>query len=453
MCSEHSASHLSPVTPSPRGGGGHTKRRGGRSTGVRALATLGLCVGLPAYADNIDASATALTQGRQDPRDGQIHTVVPALALVSVRATDIQNPVVEDLSVVLSGWGGYQFGEPLGNMGEPVGRPVPWGDLDVAYIQGSEFDHHLTLRAGRQLVTGGSAQVLPIDGASVTISPAREIGVTVYGGELVVPRFASATGDAAGGARAWYRLSATDELGLSFVDVLENGILARQELGLDARFVPYRTLTFSGYALVSTMASRLAEADATITWQPVRALQLTADYRRTAPDLFISAASIFSVFAEERHDEVGGSAFWRISRWATLDGDFHGVYVEEGWGHRAQGRLKIYLGRERQANIGFEARELILPGNGYYEARAFGSYRFSPNVFATVDLDLYEFRAPINGQTSSYDGTLSAVYDVTPSWRVALSGVAATTPFLQSSTQIIARVVYSPSLTFREKTK
>ncbi len=420
-----------------------------RSSPLRTAALIA-AVAVPsgAAADNIDASITGLVQGRQDPRDGEVHTVVPTLALISVRATDIQNPVVDNLSVVMSGWGGFQFGDPLDNR-------LGAGDLDVAYVEGSELNNRLSLRAGRQLVTGGSAQVLPIDGASLTVRPFDGVGVTAYGGALVVPRFATSVADAAAGARAWYRYNVNTEVGLSFVDVLQNGLVARQELGVDARMTPVRSLTLNGYALLSTLDARLAEADAAATWQPFLPLQITLDYRRTAPDLFISAASIFSVFAEDRHDEVGGSLFYQLTSWATFDADFHGLYTEAGtepgWGHRVQARIKTYLGPRRELTLGVEGRNLTFPGNGYYEARAFGTWRFFKQAFASIDLDVYQFRAPVNGQYSSYDGTLSIVYNLLPSWQVALSGVAAATPFLERSTQIIARVVYTPSLNVREK--
>ncbi len=426
----------------------------------RALALLALALPLPARADNVDATMTTLVQGFQDLRDGQVHSVVPIIELVSVRGTDIQNSAVDDLSFVLSGWGALQLGDQF-----QFADPGSGGDLDLAYVQGSEFDKHLDFRVGRQLVTGGSAQVLPIDGADVTVTPVKDFGLTAYGGAIVVPRFAVAEGDAAAGARAFWRPSLTSEVGASFVDVLDQGLVARQEAGLDAHVVPLQALTLTAYALLSTIDDRLAEGELSATWQPLPSLELTGEYRRTAPDLFISAASIFSVFAEERQDEVGGSGSWRISRWFAVDGDFYGIGTEEGWGHRGRARVKLTAGPT--TTVGLEGRELLLQlapaygvtgfipvteagENGYYAADLFGTCHFSPALLAALDLEDYRFRAPVNGQSESYDGTISVVYDVSKLWQVSLAGVEAVTPLVAPNTEVIARVVFNPTVSFRE---
>ena len=51
------------------------------------------------------------------------------------------------------------------------------------------------------------------------------------------------------------------EVGISFSHISEDGRTLRQEFGGDARFRAHRTLTFSGFAMMSTVEKRLAEAD------------------------------------------------------------------------------------------------------------------------------------------------------------------------------------------------
>ena len=137
---------------------------------------------------------------------------------------------------------------------------MPSGDLQLGFVQGNAFDKHLEFRLGRQNVIGGAAQVLPIDGLDVTFMPFKSIGITAYAGALVIPRFATASGDVAAGTRIFWKPTFETEVGMSFVDVLDHGLTARQELGFDARYVPWRWLTLTGYALVSTLEWRLAEA-------------------------------------------------------------------------------------------------------------------------------------------------------------------------------------------------
>jgi hypothetical protein len=334
-------------------------------------------------------------------------------------------------------------------------------------VQGTEFDKKLQFRLGRQNVTGGAAQVLPIDGASITVMPLKNIGVTAYAGALVIPRFATAQGDAAAGARIFWRPTFETETGISFVDVLDHGLTARQELGFDARYVPWRWLTLTAYALVSTLEWwRLAEGSLTATWQPLPALQLTADYRRVAPDLFISATSIFSVFAEEQQDEIGGSGFYRVNKWLNIDGNFHAIHTEEGWGNSAQLRATFHLAPA--ATFGLQGRELLVqvgppgaPGpympiteggaNGYWALVGFSTYHFSPRFFATIDLEAYRFRAPVNGRENSLYGALTVNYDLGRLWQFSVAGIQSATPLLVNNSEIIARIVFNPSISFRER--
>ena len=83
--------------------------------------------------------------------------------------------------------------------------------------------------------------------------------------------------------------------------------------------------------------------------------------------------------------------------------------------------------------------------NGYWALTGFGVYHFSPRLTSTLDLEAYNFRAPVNGQEDSLIGTLTVAYELNKLWRVALSGVESSTPLLAQNSEIIARIVYSPS--------
>jgi len=395
-----------------------------------------------ALADTVDATATTLAQSRQDWRDGTVHSVVPMLELVSARMTDVENPWVSGLSVVLSGWGGVEAGDPLSGHGQ--------GDLDLAYVEGSLLNKDLSLRLGRQMVVGGAAHVAAIDGLNVTYKLTPRLGLTVYGGQVVVPRFALPRGNAVGGARAFYKPSIDTEVGVSYLDVLSQGLQAQMDAALDGRYSPRPDLSFSGYGAFSLLADRLSEADLAANWTPSRILQLSADYRRTAPDLFIPQNSIFSVFASERQDEGGLSLSYRPLPRLTLLADDHVISTEDGWGDRAQVRVSYDLDAHHQSKVGLEYRALYIPVNGYSEVRAFGLHHFFQNLFATLDLDAYRFRSEINGELTSYTGTATVVWDLRPTWRVTLSGLVGQTPYLAYTTQLMAHLVWNPTFSFRE---
>jgi hypothetical protein len=409
-------------------------------SGIGALCLL---VASAASADALDASATTLFQGRQDWRDGAVHTVVPTLKLVSARATEIDNPWVSNLSVVLSGWGGLEGGDPL------VGG-LAQGDMDLAYVEGSVLDRTLQLRLGRQLIVGGAAHLVAIDGLNVTWKVTPKVGITVYGGEVVVPRFALPRGNAVGGLRGFYKLSFDTEVGASFIDILDQGLQARMDVALDGRWSPRPDLSLSAFGAFSLLAYRLSEANLAANWTPLPRLQISADYRRTAPDLFIPQNSIFSVFAAERQDEGGISAVYRPLPRLTLLADDHVISTLDGWGDRAQGRATWALDARNRTNVGLEYRALYVPVNGYSELRAFALHHLFANLLATVDADMYRFRSAINGEYASYTGTATVVWDFQPAWRVALSGVIGQTPYLSYTSQVMARLVWNPTVNFRE---
>src|SRR3954471_22329155 len=82
-----------------------------------------------AQAEVVDATATTLISGRQDVRDGVVHTALPVYELVSVRATEIRLPGFDDTALVLSGWGALAMANTLEDK-----RGI--GDLDLAFAEG-----------------------------------------------------------------------------------------------------------------------------------------------------------------------------------------------------------------------------------------------------------------------------------------------------------------------------
>src|SRR5215468_8264303 len=113
-----------------------------------------LVVALPAgaAAQTVDATALTLLSGRQDPRDGEVHTVVPAYEDIWLSARDLDVPGVDGVRIVVSGWGMVAGGDNV------------TGDLDVGYIEGKVFGRRLFLRLGRQIVASGVARNLQLDG-------------------------------------------------------------------------------------------------------------------------------------------------------------------------------------------------------------------------------------------------------------------------------------------------
>ena len=395
-----------------------------------------LLMSAPAAAQTVDATATSLISGRQDPRDGSVHTVVPFYESLSILASDLKNPLVQDTKLVLSAWGSLTAAE------QPTGNDAT-GDVDLAYVEGTLLHKRLTLRAGRQLVFGGAARALPLDGVDVRTNVGAGVGVDVYGGVPATPKFSVSQGDAAAGGRVFWRPSPMIETGASFVHVVGEGRIDRQEAGVDARFSPRPSIAITALALWSTVEERLAEAQLQAIWQPWRMMELSLDAARQSPDLLIPRGSIFSVFAEETRDELGGGLYLRPLKMMRIYLDGHAISDDSGVGARAGGRVTLSaLG----ATFGAETRAMELPSKGFVELRGFATRRFLERAFATLDAESAWLDPAINGQTQSMTFSAALGWDVAPGWMVVASGLAGETPLLERRYELMGKLVYNGTL-------
>ena len=411
---------------------------------ARSAAVAAIWASPLAASQTVDTTAQAFSQGRPDPRDGSVATVVPNLVSASVVATDIKSPLLQDVRLVVSGWGGATVGDPLNGK-------VGVGDLDIGYLQSDS--RYLVLRLGRQFLVGGVTRGLQLDGAFAGLLFPSSFGLDAYGGVPVAPIFGAAKGDAIGGGRFYWRPSFGTEVGASFVELFDRGIVGRQDAGVDARWAARADLVLQGSALFSLIEQRLEEGEAMVTYTPFRALLLELDWRRVAPDLYISRASLFSVFSEERRDEAGGTAFVQLSPRLSANAECHLLWMPEGTAQRAALELRYRLGPDGATQVALEGRLLDTPMNGYVQARAYLTHRVPSSLFVTVESDAYFFLQPINGHTAAYTATLTAGYDILPAWRVTLAAAGGSTPFLQWDLQYIAKLTWTPRFKLGPKEK
>lgn len=374
--------------------------------------------------------------GMADPRDGTVHTVVPLYEDLAVTARDLYIPGIENATVVLSGWGRVAYGDPLDD-------EALTGDLDLAYFEGHLLRHRITVRAGRQLIASGRARNLQLDGLLLRSRLGAGFGIEAYGGAPVTPRFGSVRGQAAVGGRLFWRPGPRFEGGVSFVHLLTDGRVDRQELGADARLRVTEEISLAGSAAFSTVEARLAEATLRALWQPQRNLELDLEVARTAPDLFVSRASIFSVFSEESRDEAGAAIFWRPHPKLRLWADGYVISEESGVGGRGGVRGTLNLDAMGRTILGLEARTLAVPWNGYWQWRAFGVRRLSPAFLATLDADATWLRDALNDQRASLTVAGTLGWDFRPGWRAVVTGIAGTTPLVASRFEAMAKVVYN----------
>jgi hypothetical protein len=388
-----------------------------------------------ARAQTVDGTVQTLVSARQDPRDGVLYTVVPFLELLTLDVGGIHAKYLDELRVSMSAWGELALGDPR----EGVAR----GDVDIGYVEASLFGRKLVARVGRMFVMGGITRALQLDGGSLTWRIGHGFGLTGWGGAPVTPRFGTRLGDVAVGARLYWTPRWNTELGISFMQINDQGRIAQQDLGADARWQIIKQVALSGYASLSLVELRLVEGSLAATWHPFSMLEVRADYRRTAPDLFLPRSSILSVFAQESHDDVGGSVWLRPHPRVRFDTDWHAIVDDSGAGYRGGLKGNVYLGSAFQTTLGAELRVLEIPGKGYVRARLFALERLFPEVVFTLDFDAYHLEQPINGQSYSLTGAATVGWDFHPGWRAVLSGVGDVTPFVEQRFEVMAKLVYN----------
>jgi hypothetical protein len=293
-------------------------------------------------------------------------------------------------------------------------------------------------------VWGGGAHLLPLDGAWADVRIVRGLGAQAYGGVPVTFRFATHQGDAAAGARVYWQPRWEAQVGLSFAQMVDGGRQARQDLGADARWRPLGILTLDGFALLSLLELRLAEANLAATVQPRSNVQLTVEYRRSAPDLFLPRGSILSVFSQANRDEAGGFLYYGPLPRLRLEGDWHAVVDSAGFGQRGGARVSVSLGPAFATTVAAEVRVLRLAGaNGYVQGRLFAIQRLSTRWVATADLDAYVLDRPINGETFSITGAATLGWQISPSWRALVAAMADSTPLVERRFEFMAKLVWN----------
>ncbi len=391
-----------------------------------------------AGAVSYDLTATTLLRLRQEGRNGEAYTTAPLYELLTLDSSRTDTTYVEDLRVVMSAWGNADVGDPRD------GRHFD-GDLDLAYVEGAVLEGGVQLRLGRQLIFGGAARNLQLDGLSVTGITQAGFGGTVYGGAPVTRRFEVDRGDAAAGARLFYRPSFSTEVGASAIHILDEGRVARQDVGLDARFVPIRELVLSGFGLMSAAEGRLAEASLQAGLYPMPDLDFVLQARRTAPDLFLPRNSIFTVFSVETRDELGGRARFGVIESVDVSLAYFLLSAKAGDGFRAEADVR-YRTPLTRLTAGLEASRLVLPSagdaDGYWEGRAFCLHRLTDAWTMAADLDLYVFDLE---DEYSLLGSGSVVYRLARDWEAVLSARGGTTPLYARYLEGIAKLSYAGS--------
>jgi hypothetical protein len=285
--------------------------------------------------------------------------------------------------------------------------------------------------------------------------------VSAYAGIPVSQRFATRSGlrswnplggDLAYGGRLGWSLALPGvpgrglDLGASANVVSDDDDPVKQEVGADLRLQLAAPVTVAAFGAYSVYDERLSEATGRVGWNATRRLLVEADYRFVAPDLFLARNSILSVFSAEERHAFGGGATWQVGRGLRAGGAYH-LNLEPGAtedddrnvGHEADVRLDWERG---PTLVGADAFVLDAFDNGYVGGRLYAR-RALGRAFAALDVLLHVFRDDVNAEGYALTGTASGGYQLARGLSAVLAGRAGTTPFLERTFEVMAKLVYA----------
>lgn len=402
---------------------------------MRFAAVPALCLTLwaaVAVAQVTEANSTTVLRLAPDYQAGDKGNSFWATEYVTLSIRGIEVPGVQDLRLQMSAWG-----QAATNSDGSL------GDVDLWLLQGSLFDRHFTFTVGRQLVVGGAARVLPLDGLNATVVSNGGFGLSAYVGAPTAAKLTYPIGDFAFGARAFWRPSYGTEVGISFIEVLNRGQVTRQNLGVDTRVVILPTLSATASANLSLEEMRFVDAELTLSWH-VGSFELTAKAQQSQPDLYLPLNSIFTVFANTEREGVGGGLFWQALPRLSFFANYEYLWVDGGNGNDAE--IGVAYRIDRRSTAGLNCHLLFQPVNGYTDLRAWLLQYVTEQIKLSADLDWIVLENPLvspnNMPKNSLLGTLSATWAVGSGWSVMLSGSGGSSPINGTQFTATGRVSY-----------
>jgi hypothetical protein len=465
--------------------------------GIAVLSALALTVPAAGHGSELEVYSNTQLNAQNLWRNGQGVATVPLYEFLTLTGRNVEIPGGQ-LSFQVDGWGGVDLSSPpwwngynnyqlSAQSSTLAGNSGRWsGDLNLAWVRGSFLDNDLRVTLGRQSVGTGNARMLQLDGAAIGATIANMVSVDAYVGAPTVQRFigwgsvfsANPTlGNLAVGGRVGFTWTHWVNVGVSGSFAWDNGNATREDLALDLKVSPFSWFYFMGYLDWSLYARdysqsfgrQIADASATFVFPVSPFLQFTADYSYTVPSLFLPYTSILWVFSDNTNQYVGATAragleFFKIPVPVDVEVGYRRIFFES-WALNpgtpppytvangtAGGNRLFMRGTWRPmkaATVGAEGAWLDIPGQGYWNGRAFGSLKMW-GFTGTLDFQGYWFSQPVNSYTTSLLGAATLGYDIGSGLSVTGAVQAGQTPYYQSFVSGLVKLTYNTSYSFRE---
>jgi hypothetical protein len=277
---------------------------------------------------------------------------MPAIEDLSIDA----RPGVEGLTIALDAWGALDTGQLY-----YLSRTI--ADLTEGYVRYHRRD--FDARAGRLFLFSDVGRGLRVDGGELVLHPATDLGpahlsLDTYAGVPVIPLYGeepiqgdrpealrdplalgqggsrwNRPGSFAFGALAGARFDQGLDIGVGYAHQTEYAEIEREDLVARLRYAPDARLSINGYGSYNLFAHGFEDAELDASTMIDKLARVTAYARSRTPALLLPSTSIFSVFGNETHRELGleGDLFVSSSARASLAGEMRRTDAEGGVGH------------------------------------------------------------------------------------------------------------------------
>ncbi len=408
----------------------------------RTLASAGLGLALvvalaaPARADEpavagtgtgrVYGSSTTILMMREvlDPRDpSTVLYQAPFYEYVTLGGDDLGTP---GFSFHVTGFGGVNA--TAAKQMDQVWRGTDWtdasrfsGDVLVGTLEYHTPKNLFYVRAGRQVLYEGAGANVMMDGVYVRVRPDIALEVSAFGGWVPYPQFDYQTGRAVYGGRVAYNPWDWGRIGVSYVeerqDLEGESTRSRSNLGIDYDFRRWRQFELTGALVVDLIGRGLQENRTYATVNLDEGVSLTVDYGLFNPSALIPKTSIFSVFNNSHYHALGLDVNYRGNGWMGIDGYFRWFFYGGGDnGYQAGLKPTLTFGKGKEGMVGVEAVRVKNIDNGYWEARAFGTYRPHPAVDLTANVENYFYDSEFKGYQRSH------IVGITAGWEAFKGG-------------------------------
>ena len=457
--------------------------------GIAALVAATFLVPAASHASELEAYSNTQLNVQSQWRNGATTTVVPLYEFLSVTGREVDIPGGQ-LYFQVDGWGAANLGSnPWWNGYTNTGAFS--GDLNLAWVQARFLQNQIRVTLGRQTIGYGNSRMLQLDGGSFQATIHKMFTLDGYVGVPTTQRFSAygsiysanpTIGDLAAGGRLGFAWTTWLNTGVSAAFSWQNGLATREDLALDLRFSPVSWMYLMGYVDWSLFASnyfdglgtQIADANVSLIFPVTPHLQFTAEYTYTVPSLALPYNSILWVFTDNSHQYAGVAARVGLEQFKVqVPLDFEVGYrrifetmgypgTTDGGGNRFF--LRANYRPTKNSAIGAETSRLfmpefseaapggpvqILPGAGYWQARAFGSLK-AYGFTGTLDFQGYWFDSPVNAINQSIIGAATLGYDVGGGFAVVGAVQGGSTPYYSSYLNGLVKLTYNATYRFRE---